>query len=323
MSSPAVSIIVPVYNAEPYMHRCIDSLLNQTLTDVEILLINDGSTDTSAALCDEWAAKDPRVKVFHRTNHGVAATRQFGLEHVTGKYVIHADPDDWLDLNMLEKMYTTAEEDLADMVICDYIHEYGDHTERVKQQPTANSSEQIINDFYDHISGSLCNKLIRLETIRQYNLGFIDKVDIGEDMLFTLRLLQQPIRVSYCSDVLYHYDRISTANSYSRTVSPEKIHKRVLFFKKWREIAHTETMANKITNNEIQYAYLSLKTQAYTKEEFFEAFQQLREKPLLKHSSYPFAIRFIVWFALHIHFRTAELLIALQQRGKKRTQTSF
>ena len=95
--NPKVSVIVPIYKAESYLYKCIDSLLTQTLADIEILLIDDGSPDGSGMICDEYARKDSRVKVFHKSNGGVASARQCGLDHACGEYVIHADPDDWVE----------------------------------------------------------------------------------------------------------------------------------------------------------------------------------------------------------------------------------
>lgn len=135
--NPKVSVIVPIYKAESYLYKCIDSLLTQTLADIEILLIDDGSPDGSGMICDEYARKDSRVKVFHKSNGGVASARQCGLDHACGEYVIHADPDDWVESDMLQSLYEKAVEEDADMVICDFYYEI-DETEgyvRVCQQP--------------------------------------------------------------------------------------------------------------------------------------------------------------------------------------------
>ena len=135
--NPKVSVIVPIYKAESYLYKCIDSLLTQKLADIEILLIDDGSPDGSGMICDEYARKDSRVKVFHKSNGGVASARQCGLDHACGEYVIHADPDDWVESDMLQSLYEKAVEEDADMVICDFYYEI-DETEgyvRVCQQP--------------------------------------------------------------------------------------------------------------------------------------------------------------------------------------------
>ena len=116
-NNPKISIIVPVYNAEKYLHRCIDSILNQTFIDFEVLLINDGSTDSSGVICDEYAKKDSRIKVFHKRNGGVSSARNIGVVNMTGEYCIHCDSDDYMEYNLLEEVYSCARRHSADMVI--------------------------------------------------------------------------------------------------------------------------------------------------------------------------------------------------------------
>ena len=120
MKNPQISVIVPVYNVEKYLSRCIDSILSQTFTDFELLLIDDGSADSSGKICDEFAMKDERIRVFHKENGGVASARQLGVDEAKGLYSIHADGDDWVEPNMLERMYLKITETGADMVITDY-----------------------------------------------------------------------------------------------------------------------------------------------------------------------------------------------------------
>ena len=115
-----VSVILPVYNAATTITRMLDSLRDQTLVDFEVLMIDDGSTDNSGAILDEYAQKDNRFRVVHKKNEGVSAARQTGVELAQGEYVIHADSDDWVDQTMLEELYAKAENDDADVVICDF-----------------------------------------------------------------------------------------------------------------------------------------------------------------------------------------------------------
>lgn len=115
MNNSLVSIIVPVYKAEKYIHQCIDSLLAQTYRNIEVILVDDGSPDHCGKICDEYAAKDSRVKVIHQQNGGVSVARQTGIDHATGEYSIHADPDDWVELNMIEELVAKAVSDNADM----------------------------------------------------------------------------------------------------------------------------------------------------------------------------------------------------------------
>ncbi len=120
ISKPKVSVIVPVYKAEKYIHRCLGSLVNQTLHDIEIILVDDGSPDNSRKICDDYAAKDNRIKVIHKENGGVSSARNAGIKAATGEYSIHCDPDDWVELTAYEKLYNKAKETDADMVVCDY-----------------------------------------------------------------------------------------------------------------------------------------------------------------------------------------------------------
>ena len=146
MDNALVSIIVPVYKAEKYIHQCIDSLLTQTYRNIEVILVDDGSPDHCGKICDEYAAKDCRVKVIHQQNGGVSVARQTGIDHATGEYSIHADPDDWVELNMIEELVAKAVSDNADMVICDYISEglYG-QTYNSSNLPSRLSTDDLIH----------------------------------------------------------------------------------------------------------------------------------------------------------------------------------
>ena len=128
-SNPKISVIVPVYNVELYLRRCIDSILAQTFTDFELLLVDDGSTDRSGEICDDYARKDMRVGVFHNKNHGVAYTRQFGLEHVTAEYFAFVDSDDFIDQQYLFLLFKEINSSQSDMTVCAY-NEIGQNGKR-------------------------------------------------------------------------------------------------------------------------------------------------------------------------------------------------
>ena len=116
-----VSIIVPVYNVEKYLECCLESLINQTLKDIEIICVNDGSTDNSGKILENYAAKDNRIKVIHQVNGGQAAARNNGLNAVNGKYINFIDSDDWVDLDFIEKLYDAAERNSADIAVASII----------------------------------------------------------------------------------------------------------------------------------------------------------------------------------------------------------
>lgn len=311
-STPLVSVIVAIYNAEKYLRRCVNSLVNQTLHDIQILLIDDGSTDNSGAICDEYAAKDSRVKVFHRSNHGVAATRQFGLEQATGIYVIHADSDDWVDLDMYEKMYQVAENEQADMVISDYVEEHKGKSIHRAQKPSSSDSNAVLADIFTFLYGACWNKLIRLEAIRKYNIDFVENVNFGEDKIFNVRLLQHPIKVAYCPNVLYHYDQIINPRSAVHENSAQMVYHRVNYSKILRKYQQSPIMEHGITKNDIYIAFMAIRTNAYSPEEFYKTFPELKSASIWPEKEFPFHMRFIVWCAFHINYRTAKCLMAFK-----------
>ena len=117
---PKVSIIVPVYNVEKYLCQCLESLVHQTLTDIEIICVNDGSTDNSLGILNKYAQLDSRIKVFSQKNQGVSSARNLGLEKVNGEYITFVDSDDWIELNACEILYNTAQERNTDILLCSY-----------------------------------------------------------------------------------------------------------------------------------------------------------------------------------------------------------
>lgn len=216
---PKVSIIVPVYKAEKYLRRCIDSILAQSLSDFEVLLVDDGSPDQSGDICDEYAKKDSRVRVFHKINGGVSSARQCGIDNAKGEYTIHADPDDWVESNMLEELYRKAKEDDADMVICDYYINYEKtHNEiYVKQQPSKIESDTILKELFKQLHGSCCNKLIRRVCYKKYNVRFPFNLNCNEDQYVCASLLLHSLSVAYLPKAFYHYIQDINTNSLVRT----------------------------------------------------------------------------------------------------------
>ena len=210
---PFVSIIVPVYNAELYLIRCLDSLLAQTFEDFEILLIDDGSQDGSALLCDKYAEKDTRIKVYHNQNKGVSSTRQFGLEHAIGEYIIHVDPDDWVEPDMLAELYRKAKSEDADIVICDFFCDYKHKQNYIRQMPSELSSEIVLKELFIHLHGSTWNKLIRRSCCIRYKITFPKDFSFCEDLFFNASLLLHDLRIAYLARAFYHYVQYANPNS--------------------------------------------------------------------------------------------------------------
>lgn len=202
---PAISIIIPIYNMEHLMRRCIDSVLKQTFRDIEVILIDDGSTDGSPAICDEYIKVDNRVRVFHKPNGGLSDARNFGLEQARGIYTIFADPDDWVDAEGLDRLYAKAKEERADMVICDLYREDEFARHYVKQAPSALSHEVVLKELFQNIGGFTVNKLIRRELYDLYKIRYPKGIYGCEDQYVMAQFLTHDIKIAYEPVAFYHY----------------------------------------------------------------------------------------------------------------------
>ena len=132
-----ISVIVPVYNVEPYIRRCLDSLTVQTYQDLEIILVDDGSTDQSGEICDEYAESDNRIRVIHQTNQGIVSARQAGIRCATGEYATNVDSDDWIEEGAYDFMAQKLQEYHPDMLVLGYKKEYAGFTEEYRQVPVS------------------------------------------------------------------------------------------------------------------------------------------------------------------------------------------
>lgn len=230
-----VSIILPVYNAAQTINRMLESLRVQTLTDFEVLMIDDGSTDESCMILDEYANKDTRFKVVHKRNEGVSAARQTGVELAQGEYVIHADSDDWVDQTMLEELYAKAENDDADVVICDFFSNTDTGQTLCKQRPSELKADVILRELFQQLHGSCCNKLVRQACYNKYNVRFPKGINHCEDLLFWAQLLQHnDVKVSYLPKAFYHY--YVNSNSITRHYTRSTYEMRLKYLTKLYEI---------------------------------------------------------------------------------------
>lgn len=211
---PAISIIVPIYNMEQLMRRCIDSLLAQTFRDFELLLVDDGSGDGSPAICDKYAQQDSRIRVFHKPNGGLSDARNFGLAHASGKYTIFADPDDWVSPEGLDKLYKKAEEEQADMTICDLYREDKFSRHYMSQRPSALDHSTVQKELFYRLGGFTVNKLIRRDVYERYHIVYPKGIYGCEDDYAMAKILMHNIKIAYLPVAYYHY--MYNANSLSR-----------------------------------------------------------------------------------------------------------
>lgn len=201
-----ISIIVPVYNVEMYLTACVESLLMQTYKNLEIILVDDGSSDNSGKICDELQLKDKRIKVVHRKNSGVSATRNYGIKISTGKYITFVDSDDYVDIDYLKVLYSNAVKFNADLSICGFVK-----TTKKNNMLDRNNNQYFIEskDMLNHIfdngffQGYIWCKLYKKDIIS--NIKFDSKVKVCEDLLFVIDYLNNSCSVVYTYDQLYFY----------------------------------------------------------------------------------------------------------------------
>lgn len=215
--SPAISVIVPIYNMEKLMRKCLDSILAQTFQNYECLLIDDGSKDGSPAICDEYAAKDARFKAFHKPNGGLSDARNYGLAHATGEYTIFFDPDDWVDEDCLKEMYEKAEEANTDMVMCDYYNQDPYQIKYVKQEPASLNHHDVLKDMIvGKLFGYTWNKLLKRDLYSRFDLQYTVGMYGCEDQYTMCKLLMNDIQIAYLPQAYYHYMHYGNATQSRR-----------------------------------------------------------------------------------------------------------
>lgn len=219
LMKPEISVIVPVYNVEPYLRRCLDSIINQSMIEIEILVIDDGSTDQSGVICDEYAKLDNRVKVIHQDNNGLSHARNVGLDRAQGKYIMFVDSDDYVYKDFCKIPYEVAMANNVDIVI---FHHKMICKEKETQKnngciscglKTKQEAFDIIQNISDHV---VWNKLFHkqlFKTIRFPNLFF-------EDIATVYKLIEESKSIYYCDSVLYCYSQ--RRNSISSCMNSKK-----------------------------------------------------------------------------------------------------
>lgn len=210
---PAISVIVPVYNVEKYLNRCIDSILNQTFTDLEVLLINDGSRDKSGEICDEYVLKDSRVRVFHKENGGVSSARNIGLDNARGEWITFVDSDDWIEQTMYSEIYAKIILENAEIAYCDINMCFHDYCKTWKAARYDVAKVRFLNNFIASEWTSLCNLLIRRELIEINGIRNPEGFSFGEDYHVAVRLMFYANKICYIPKPLYCYNRINESSA--------------------------------------------------------------------------------------------------------------
>jgi glycosyltransferase involved in cell wall biosynthesis len=251
---PEISIIVPVYNVEEYLPRCIDSILNQTFPDFELILVNDGSPGNCGKICDDFAKRDNRIKVIHKKNGGAASARNAGINHAKGRYIAFVDGDDYIHYKMFDLLYSTMKECSSDLVACNFVkvtnynsklEETAIHNFHEENYSNLEALEQLfIMKNKEHFSNAGNNLIWVLPVNKLYKRELFEKNrfeegKICEDEFITHKLLYDCKKITYIPVTLYYYFQRSNSvmnSPYSirRLDKVDALYDRVIFFKKQR-----------------------------------------------------------------------------------------
>ena len=239
-----ISIIVPIYNAEKYLKKCIDSLVNQTKKELEFILINDGSTDSSEDIIKSY--KDKRIKYFKNKNQGIGKTRNFGIDKATGKYLMFLDSDDYLDINACEKLYNKAIKEKSDLVVFDFYRVEETLKEVTINNFKSSSLKENPNLLLD-INLGPCNKLIKRELIDKSNTRFNEELKY-EDTPFVTEIIKNANKISKLNEYLHYY--VIHSNS-ETTVRDERVFDIIkiidIIRNQYKNEKYMEDVVNKLT----------------------------------------------------------------------------
>lgn len=202
-----ISCIIPIFNGAQFLSRCIDSILNQSFRNFELILVDDGSVDDSWNICEKYASRDDRIRIFHRNNHGVSSARNFGLEKAIGKYVCFVDCDDWVDENYLLLLHKAIDEPDADCARCNHIEIFSNHSEEKDYPPETDCVTNINRLLVDELPGMVWNRLFKREFLLGSGITFDENIGYGEDAIFVARMYMATDRIVSLEEKLYHYNR--------------------------------------------------------------------------------------------------------------------
>lgn len=294
--TPKVSVIVPAYNAEMYLERCLNSIAAQTMPDFECIIVDDGSKDRTGEIADDFAKKDSRFRVVHQENGGVSVARQTGVDTATGIYTIQFDADDWVEADILQEMLAAAEPNNADMVICD-IYSITNKGEAYESQQPIQMDRNVVWGLMmqPQLHAALWNKLIKRECYQIFGIRFVPGM-LMEDQYICLSLLSHPIEIAYVPKALYHYDKTQNPHSFVNTgISPE--------IRLWPlDLIAASTDISEVQDYFDQaILYIAYEALFFPKEQcpdYPELFK--KHLPSIRRAKgFPFRVKLLVWLRIH------------------------
>lgn len=243
---PKISVIVPVYKTEKFLSACIESILNQTYHDLEVLLVDDGSPDSSGQICEEYAKKDNRIKVIHQKNAGVASARNAGLDLAVGDYITFVDSDDYIQPQMYEKMIRCVEDNHCDFVMCDCMKVYSDARKVIYSHNIRGglyNEEQLYREYYPHLlimpsieyPATISNGVCMIKNIGQKLPRYEVGIRYSEDWLFGCQMMVQIHSFYYMKGQAYYIYNCSNQSSATHTFAADKWDDYKLLYSRFQE----------------------------------------------------------------------------------------
>lgn len=279
---PKISVIVPAYNASGYIKKCLDSLVSQTLKDIEIIIVNDGSVDNTEAIIKKYMKKHSQIKYFYKENGGQSSARNLGITYATGEFISFVDSDDYIELTMLEKMYNKIKESKLDVVICGINYTYDDRVEKVypfKENQTITQKDFILTNPCPW------NKLYRKTLLEKNNFKFPEGI-IYEDLSLIPRVGIMTKKFGYVNECLYNY--IIHDNS---TMNINKYNPKIngiftslnLLYNHFEEKNKLEEYNNELEHIFIHHLLFNANLRFYS----FKRYKEIKEISKIMHSKFP------------------------------------
>ena len=230
------SVIIPIYNTEKYLTRCINSIINQTYKKMELILVDDGSTDDSKKICDKFARDYEMIKVVHQKNRGVSAARNVGLQLASNEYIVFVDSDDWIERETLENLYNVIKHNETDCIVFNLKEQVLKKIENKNQTQTW--EEEIEKLIITERINSPVNKVYRNSIIKNNNIKFDEEISIGEDLLFNIEYFTSSKKIYILNKELYHYE-VSNNKSLTKKYKEDK----------YEQLMYVNDRIKKITNS--------------------------------------------------------------------------
>lgn len=224
MNEELISVVVPIYNVEKYLDKCVSSIVNQSYTNLEIILVDDGSTDNSGKLCEKWIQEDERIRVIHKENGGLSSARNEGLKIAQGEYIVFVDSDDYIEKDIIKICYEQICTANVDLIIFGYrtLNENYKTILDYKFEEKEYNVFKLNKDFYNMISNSsfgyVWNKMYKIKILKSNELIFNTEIDKREDLIFNLSLLKYIKKFKYINNIGYNYLQRSTSLLHSNSL---------------------------------------------------------------------------------------------------------